>query len=205
MSKSKLGVFSIIALLLVSLTISVAAAQDPYPTIIVRPILIDNDGSTTMIEAAYGITYEIQGTPGAEGEVTLTIWNGNPQATASFPEGVSLIRFISIEFDMSPSDFTQADITLSYSDSDVEGLGQLAIYKYLPESDSYIQLYTTVDTHARTATATLTSVDDPILAIGGSATTPDTGVPTTTWAIVIVSVIIIVVLAVFIVYRWRKM
>ena len=203
MSKSKLGVFSIIALLLLSLTVSMAAAQ--YETQKTTHVTIDTDGTTTVIEASLGVTYEIQGTPGATGDVTVTVYNGNPQATASVPDGVSLNKFIAIAFDMSASDFTQADITISYSDSDVEGLQQTSIYKYTPESDSYLQLYTTVDTHAKTMTATLASVDDPILAIGGSATNPDTGVPATTWVIVIVSVVIIVVLALFIVYRWRKM
>ena len=51
MSKSKLAIFSIIALLLLSLTISVVAAQDPYPTSETRHVTIDTDGTATVIEA----------------------------------------------------------------------------------------------------------------------------------------------------------
>jgi hypothetical protein len=62
-----------------------------------------------------------------------------------------------------------------------------------------------VDETARTMTITLTSVDDPLFAIGGINAGEETpGLSTTSWIIVAVSVVIIVVIAVFGVYLWRR-
>ena len=202
MNKSTIGAFSIVALLILSFTVGMVSAYATSTT----PFTVGSDGTVTATDADSGITYSVEGTAGATGSVTASVQSGNPQATASIPDGISLNKFLVITFDMTASDFIEAQITISYSDSDVANLEQpYAIYKYLPESDSYVQLFTTVDTTAKTMSVTLTSVDDPLLAIGGSATSEDAGIPTVSWIIVTVTVVIVVVLAVFIVIRWRKM
>jgi hypothetical protein len=204
MSKSKLGVFSIIVLLLLSFTISLVAAQ--YTPSKTTNFNIGIDGTRTVSESEIGVTYVLQGTPGSNGSVTASVFGGNPQVTASIPEHVSLNHFIAIVFDMSSSDFKQAQITISYSDSDVANLQKpYSVYKYFPDTDSFVQLPTTVDTDAKTMTVTINSVNDnPLLAIGGLAV-EESRVTTSSWIILVVSVIVIVVLTVFIVVRWRKL
>ena len=203
MNRSKLGVLSIIALLLLSFSVSLAAAQ--YTTEKTTDITIGLDGVFTKTEPDVGVSYVIQGVPGAVGSVTAAVYSGNPQAAASVPEGVSLSHFVVITFDM-PSGFTSAEITISYSDSDVAGMDQpYAIYKYLSDSNSFVELPTTVDAGAHTLSVMLSSVDDPLLAVGGIESVPTSTASSTTWIIVAVAVVIIVLVAVILVLRWRRM
>ena len=126
-------------------------------------------------------------------------------ATSVVPEGVSLSHFVAIVFDMNADDFTRATVTVSYNDNELAGMDEpYSVYKYLPSSDSYVALSTYVDTTAMTMTVVSTGVDDPILAIGGLTVEPAPD-STTTWVIVAVAIVIIVVLAVFLVFRWRRM
>jgi hypothetical protein len=194
MNKSKLGVLSIIALLVLSLSVGLVAAQ--YTLQKTTDLVVGSDGTCSACETDVGITYVVQGTPGATGSVTASIYNGNPQPSANIPGGVSLNHFVVVSFDMAASDFSQATITLNYADSDVQNIkSPYTVYKYQPSTDSYVPLLSTVDTAAKTITVTLGSVDDPLLAIGGSTeTAPTSSIPVWTWAVTI-SVVIIVVLA----------
>ena len=205
--RSKLTVISIIALLLFSLSVSVslAAAQPLYQTITVE-VTIGSNGLFIASEPDFGVSFTIEGTPGAEGLVVIDLYNGNPQVTADVPSGVSLSHFIAIKFDMLADDFAQATVTISYSDNDLVGVDEpYSIYKYLASTDSFVALSTDVDTTAKTMTVVLTGVDDPILAVGGLTVESPPPDLTTVWVIVAVAVIIIVVLAVFLVLRWRRM
>ena len=204
MDKLKFGAFSVIVLLLLSFVVGLASAQ--YTTSKTSNFTIGSDGTVTVDQKTdMGLTYLVRGTSGSSGSITASLYNGNPQATASIPDDVSLSHYVSISFDMDPSDFTQAQISISYTDSDVANLhAPYAVYKYISESNSYVQLYTIVDTTAKTMTVTLTNINDPLLAIGGS-TVESSGIGTTSWIIIVVSVVIIVILAVFMVIRWRKM
>jgi hypothetical protein len=104
---------------------------------------------------------------------------------------------------MNAADFSQATINITYTDSDVQNIqSPYAIYKYMSNTNSYVALPSTVDTAAKVITVTLTSIDDPLLAIGG-ATSTSGGLQAVTWAIVIVSVIAIVLVAVLVVGRLR--
>lgn len=200
--KSKFGVISVIALLVLSLSVGLVAAQ--YTTQKTTDLVIASDGSCSASEADLGITYVVQGTPGASGSVTAALYNGNPQPSASIPDGVALSRFVVVTFAMDASDFSQAIITLSYSDSDVANIqSPYSVYKYLPESGSFVELPSIVDEAAKTITITLDSVDDPLFAIGGAvvANEPVTAVA---WIIVSVCVVAIVALSVFIVTYLRK-
>ncbi len=195
MNKSKLGVITLIFVLLLSYTVALAAAQ--YTTEKTTPITISSDGTFVAGEPAVDISYEIQGTPGATGSVTASVYTSNPQPTATIPEGTSLAHFVVITFDMDANEFTSAKIVISYSDSDVAGISTpYTIYKYIADTNSFMALPSTVDTNAKTITVTVTSITDPLFAIGG-ATVKSEGISATSWAIIAAAIIVIVVLVVF--------
>ena len=169
---------------------------------------IGSDGMFNSTESGIdvGVSYVIQGVPGAVGSVTAAVYSGNPQAVASVPEGVSLSHFVVITFDMNAGEFSEAQIIISYNDVDANKLQEpYTIYKYLPGNDSFVELPTTVDAGAHTLSVMLSSVDDPLLAVGGIESVPTSTASSTTWIIVAVAVVIIVLLAVFLVLRWQKM
>jgi hypothetical protein len=193
-------------ILLIS-TSALAVAQNPYPGGEVTQIEIDNSGSFIATASNAGVTYEINGTPGSTGTVTTTLYNGNPQATAEIPDGVALTKFVVVTFDFNSEDFMQATLTFSYSDADVAGLqGPFAVYKYIPETNSFVQLEGELDTTAKTITITLNSTVDPLFAIGGSNTSSVTeDVQTTLWIVVAIAVIVIVlVMFIFIKRRYSE-
>jgi hypothetical protein len=202
MDKSKLGVISVIALIVFILSVGLVAGQ--YTTQKTTDLVLGSDGTCSVSEADLGITYVVQGTPGASGSVTAAIYNGNPQPLASIPSGVALSHFVVVTFSMDASDFSQATITLNYAEGDVQNIQTpYSVYKYVPESDSFVALPSIVDTVAKTITISLDSVDDPLFAIGGAVVT-DAPVTTVAWIIVSVCVIAIVSLSVFIVAYMRK-
>lgn len=198
MNNSKLLMLSIVALLIITLSVGLVGAQ--YSTEKTTQITLDSSGFFTAYEADLGITYVVNGISGASGSVTAAVYSGNPQATASIPSGVGLSKFTVITFDMDADDFTAATITFSYTDDDLENLqAPFAVYKYLPDSDSFVELSTVVDVNAKTMSVTLTSVDDPLFAIGGAMVVDD-ALGTSTWIIVAVAAIIVVVVAVWVVF-----
>jgi len=196
MNKSKLGVLTLIFVLLLSYTVAIAAAQ--YTTEKTTPITISSDGTFVAGEPAVGISYEIQGVPGATGSVTASIYTSNPQPTATIPEGTSLAHFVVVTFDMDANEFTSAKIVIHYSDSDVSGISTpYTIYKYIADTNSFMALPSTVDTNAQTMTVTVTSITDPLFAIGGNTEAKSDGISATSWAIIAAAIIVIVVLVVF--------
>lgn len=201
MNKSKFGVISIIAVLVFSLSVGLVSAQ--YTTQKTTDLVLASDGTYSVYEADVGITYLVQGTPGATGSVTASVYNGNPQSSANVPSGVSLSHFVVVTFDMLASDFSQATLTFNYADSDVQNIqSPYTVYKYLPATDSYVALPSTVDSVAKTITVTLDSVDDPLFAIGGSTKlAPTSSIPVWTWAVTISAIIIIVLAAVLLLKR----
>ena len=201
MNKSKICVLSIIAVLMISLSAGLVAAQ--YTTQKTTNLVIASNGTCTACDNDVGITYVVQGTPGATGSVTAAVYNGNPQPSANIPSGISLNHFVVVTFDMAAKDFSQATITINYSDSDVQNVkAPYTVYKYLPATDSYVALATTVDTVAKTLTITLNSVDDPLFAIGGTTeVAPTSSIPVWTWAVTISVVIIVVLAAVLLIKR----
>lgn len=190
-NKSIFTLVTIIVLFAFASCISLARAD--YQTYN-SPIYVDLNGHCEFYQEETGITYEITGTPGSVGTVIVNVENGNPYTSAYYPEGIGLSSFVTISFDMDSEEFSSATISFSYSDSDVESIASpYAIYKYLPNSDAYVEIPTTVDEQAKTLTITLTSTDDPTFAIGGAAIVNDSA-DNTMWIIIgAVSVIIVVV------------
>lgn len=202
-NKPKLVGLAIIIVLMLSLPLSLAAAQ--YTTEKTTDVTIGSDGKFTATDSDSGVSYSIQGTPGAVGSVTADVYDGNPQPTATIPSGISLSHFVVITFNMNATDFSQATITLSYSASDVQNIqSPYQVYKYMPDTNSYVKLDSTIDTASKTITVTLTSIDDPLLAIGGVSNThggPE--ISASSWAILVGAVIAIVLLVAFAIFYLR--
>jgi hypothetical protein len=207
LSKSKLGVLAIITLFLLSFSLSFAlvrAQSSPYTTEKTTNVTIGSNGTFNATESDVGASYQILGTPGATGTVTASVYNGDPQPTATVPNGTSLTSFIVVTIKMNANDFSSATITLSYTDSMVQNIKQpYKVYKYNADSNSYTALPSTVDTSAKTITVTLSSLSDPLLAIGG-AKTATSGNLLSTGIIVVAIVIVIVLVTVAIFYLMRS-
>ena len=199
-SKLKIGVLGLVTAIIISFLLLGVLVEAQYTTSQTTDVTLGSDGTFTATQPNVGVSYQIAGTPGATGTVTADRYNGNPQPTATIPDGVSLTNFIAITFNMNPSDFSQATITVNYDDSEVQNINSpYTIYKYITSSNSYVALPSTVDENAKTITITLTSVTDPLLAIGGASTTSHSGSSTTTWILIVVSIVLVVVAIVFVV------
>ena len=105
MSKPKIFVIALLALLILSISAVFVAAQ--YTTEKTTNVTIGSDGTFTATEPDVGVTYQILGAPGATGTVTADAYTGNPQPTATYPSGISLTNFIAITFNIPASDFTR--------------------------------------------------------------------------------------------------
>ncbi|MGA3290782.1 MAG: hypothetical protein ABSD42_11160 [Candidatus Bathyarchaeia archaeon] len=168
---------------------------------------IASNGTFTGSASSVGVSYVIQGKAGTKGTVTADVYSGNPQPHASVPSGDSLTHYIVIDFNITAADFTQATVTINYTSADVQSLNSpYAVFKYVAASNSYEKLLSTVNTNAKTITVTLNSINDPLLAIGGvtKSTSTSSGISGVLWALIIAIAIVVVLLAVFIVYRMRR-
>jgi hypothetical protein len=206
MNKSKLLVIILLSILVISTGSSFVVAQDFYRTR-TTPVTVLQDGTFSASEPDIGLSYQIQGNPGATGSVTAQIYNGNPQPTASIPDGVSLTHFVVITFNMYSGDCNSAQIHITYADEEVANLqAPFAVYKYVANSDSYVLMpNTSVDTSAKTVTVTVGSIDDPLFAIGSTSSAGNTGgFSNTAWIALGASVAIIVLLAVVGVWYFKR-
>jgi hypothetical protein len=155
-----------------------------------------------------GFSIDIAGTPGASGSVATATYTGNPQPGASIPANVTLTYFVAITFNIATNYFQSANITITYNSADIAGINPpYTIYKYNAASNSYTALNSTVDASAKTITFTVTTITDPLLAIGGttapapSPTPVASTFPTWIWLVVAIIVIVIVVIVVVILER----
>ena len=211
MQKSKLIAFILLFLFSLSVCGALVTAQySIYPTEETTPVIIDSNGAFSGGALDLGIAYEVQGTPGATGSITAQVYGGNPQSAASIPEGISLTRFVVITFNMNSADFTVANIYITYTDADVANLqAPYAVYKYMPGTDSYVEVPATFDAASKLVTITVNSIADPLFAIGGETAPtitpgPDDDGSILPLIILAVSIVIIVVLAVFGVWYFKK-
>ena len=201
MNKSNIGLRNltvpivVIMLIIFSLSSVFVAAQQQYPTQKTTDVTIPASGIVTVDVPELDVSYEITGAPGATGTVTTALYNDNPYPTAIVPTGIGLTNYVVVTFNMDQSDFLKAVITISYTDADVEDLTiPYAVYKYIPESNSFIELTTVVDSVAKTMTITVTSIEDPLFAIGGTATVPPPPPSATYWVFISLAIILAVIL-----------
>jgi hypothetical protein len=184
--------------------------------------LVSPETNTTIASVS------IAGAAGSNITVTTAVYQANPIPDANVTSGVTLGHFVVISFDVHGNDFSQANVTVPYTDSDVQGVTPpYSIYKYIPESNTFVALPTVNDATAKTLTVTLNSSTDPLFAIGnavpvvtpnpspsgsvipsssptGSATpAPNAGTPDWVWIALVVVVIAIVLVAALVV-RKRK-
>ena len=195
--KSKIIGIAIITVLLVSLLVSLAAAQ--LITEKTTNVTIAPNGTFTATDSDCGVSYSIVGAPGATGTVTACVYNCNPQLTAVIPRGTSLNHFVAITFNMGADGFQTATITVGYTASDVQNIrSPYEIFKYVPDTNSYVKLNSTVNTVAKTITVkSNNSLNESLLAIGGAtASTLAGGIAASTWVILTISVSAIVLLSV---------
>ena len=207
MSKSKIAVLALITLFLLSFSLSVVlvgAQVSTYSTSKTVNVTVGSDGVFALSEPDLDVSFQIEGSPGATGIVTIDVYLGNPQPSASVPSEISLTNFIAITINMNAHDFVQATITLNYTSGEVQNLQQpCAVYKYAASSNSYVAVPSTMRTSAKTITATLNTLNDPLLAIGG-AESASVAVPASIWIVIVVVVAIVVSINVFIFYNLRR-
>jgi hypothetical protein len=205
-NNSKFIAIAFLSVLLVSSFGALVSAQSGYSNEVTTPVTIGSDGTFSGGAADVGVGYEIQGLAGATGSVTAAVYNANPQSSASIPNGVTLARFVVITFNMNAADFFSATIRITYTDADVSGIQTpYTVYKYVPSIDSFIELTPVVDTVNKMMTITVTSIDDPLFAIGGVSVLGETGgVSSFNLVILAVSIVVIVVLVVFGVWYFKK-
>jgi hypothetical protein len=202
-------VVSILTVVLLSLSLFVVAASAQYSSQATANVTIGSNGAGHVDQSSSGgmVSIDIAGTPGTKGSVSLATYSGNPQPTASVPDNTKLIDFTVITINMPEGDFFGANIVFHYNDSNVAGISSpYLLYKYIPASNSYILQNAFVDTNAKTITLSISSLTDPLFAIGGasSATTTSPGVPALAWVLIAVIIAFAVFLVVLIVNRRRK-
>jgi hypothetical protein len=202
------------AILVALLVIPAASAQ--YMTSDSTTVTVPSSGLVTIDQTnTTSVSASIAGAAGASITFNSAVYTENPQPAASIPLGAGLTHFVVISFDVNPEDFTQANITIHYTDSDIEGLTPpIVIFKYIPESNEFVEFPSVHDAEAKTLTITLNDPNDPLFAIGGAvAVTPTSSISPTAspdatpthgpqefdvaWIAVAVVVVIIVVLALF--------
>ena len=156
------------------------------------------------------VSIDISGTIYANGLVSTATYAGNPQPHASWPVKVTLTRFVDVTISMDARYFQTANLTISYSNSDVRGINPpYSLYKYNSESNTYLPLNSTVDDSTKTITTTLTSTNDPLFAIGGTTAPVVTPTPVLSsnqqwiWVIVATVIIIIVLTVALLIFRRR--
>jgi len=198
------GLVTVLVIILFSLSSFVALAQ--YETQQTTNVTISSSGSTQVVQscASGDISIVICGTCGATGSVSTATYNGNPQPNAFVPAGVTLNDFVAVTFNMSQSDFQSANITIPYTSSDVSGFSPpYTLYKYNAGSNSYTSLIGVVDTSTKTITTTVTSVTDPLLAIGGK-TTASPSSAANPWILPILAIVSIIIVLVGLLMLRRK-
>jgi len=184
------------------------------------PVTVPESGVVTVDQVATtGVSIEIAGAPGTTGSVTAAVYTENPQPNANIPAGVSLTRFVVITLDIPAENFISANVTIHYTDDDVAGLTPpIVLYKYIPETNSFVELPTVDDPVAKTLTVTLTSTTDPLFAVGGrvvvSPSPTFTPTPTlspsptqeptpsdSSWIIVVALVVAVLLMVIFMLVR----
>ncbi len=182
MNKKYVLVSIVTILTVVFISLSPLGVLGQYQTQQTADVTVSSTGIAHVDQSltAGNVAIDIVGTPGATGSVSTATYTANPQPDASIPNNVVLSHFVVVTFNMSSSDFKNATITITYTDADVAGMSSpYVLYKYNPDTNSFIALEGVVDTAAKTITVTLTSTTDPLFAIGGTTVAP-TATPTAT-------------------------
>ena len=174
-------------------TPTAAPAQTPTPTSTPKPtptppptatynstITIPSAGVEHITQTnGTGFAIDIAADPGTNVTVTVNVYAENPQPNAVLSAGVTLTHYSVVSFNIDPDHFSRANVTIQYTPADVEGLtAPYAIYKYIPENNSYVELLTATDLTSQTLTVTLDNPNDPLFAIGNAYSSIASSSPT---------------------------
>ena len=200
----------LIVLLVILFSFSSFFVLAQYETTKTTNFTIPSSGITHIDQSttAGGVSIDIAGTTSATGSVSTATYTGNPQPHASWPVNVTLTHFVAITINMDARYFQSANITVSYSNSDIAGINPpYTLYKYYPDTNDYVRLNSVVDTSAKTIAATVTSITDPLFAIGGTTAIVVTPTPLTSpvppwiWAVVATIIIVVVLVVILLLFR----
>ena len=191
-----IGIATVLTVVFLSISPFMVLAQ--YQTQQTSDVKIASSGKASINQNSNlgRISIDIVGKPGATGSVSTATYNGNPQPDASVPNNVVLGHFLAVTFNIAPSDFKNATLKISYTDSDVAGMTQpYIIYKYDPTNNKFIPLNGQINTSSKTITVILTSTTDPLFALGGTAKAtpaptekPETAISLSMWAWIFVAI-----------------
>ena len=194
--------FVLFSLLLLSF-VALVSAQSPYDGLKITDFVIENNGKVYREEPGASIAYEIHGAPGAVGSVSAAVYNGNPQPNAVIASGVSLSHFVVVTFNMDADEFSSARIIISYTDAEVQNMqAPYTVYKYVASTNSFVALPSTDYSGSNLIIVEVTSIDDPLFAVGGA--TVIGGYSTTAWLIIIGNIVAIIVIVVLGVMWYRR-
>jgi hypothetical protein len=203
------GFVTVFVVILVSFSSLPVLAQ--YETTKTANFTIPSSGIAHIDESTTtgGVTIDVAGTISAIGSAATATYTGNPQPHASWPANVTLTRFLAITINMEAIYFRNANITISYSSSDIKGINPpYTLYKFNPDTNKYVALNSVVDSSAKTVTVTLTSATDSLFAIGGTTavvvTPAPLASPVSPWIWVVVATVIIVVVLVVVLMLYRR-
>jgi hypothetical protein len=200
LKKELIGLLGILTVVVLAFGVFTALAQAQYYGGKTADFTIGQNGKVNIPQSQTqgNIDIEIYGKPGATGTVSTVQYSADPQPDASKPSNVKLGHFVVITFNMDPTDFVNATIKINFSADDIKGINRpFVLYKYIPETNSYVALDATIDENALTATVVLTSTTDPLFAIGGpiastptptATTQPETAISLSTWAWIFVAI-----------------
>jgi hypothetical protein len=119
-----IGIVTLFVIVFLSISPFVVLAQ--YQTQQTSEVKIASSGKASINQNSNlgRISIDIEGKPGATGSVSTATYTGNPQPYASIPNNIILRHFMVVTFNMAPGDFNKATLKISYTDSDVAGMGQ---------------------------------------------------------------------------------
>jgi hypothetical protein len=166
------GALAVLSVILLSLS-SGAFVSAQYETQQTTEVVVGANGEFHADLTGVGkpnVYIDIVGAPGATGSVTTGTYSGNPEPGATIPENVELQHFLFISFNMNASEFVSANITIRYTDSDIAGITQpYTLYKLI--GNAFIAQTSAIwDTPTKTVTLTVTSITDPLFALGSTTT-----------------------------------
>jgi uncharacterized protein Usg len=164
------GIVTVLSIMFLAFSPLIVSAQ--YQTQQSVVMTVPDSGVVVVDQNATvgGLSIAICASCGVTITVATVVYNANPQADAVVPANVALTHFVALTFaDIAPNDFGNATVTIHYTDADLAGMSQpYILYKYDAATNSYLPLDTVLDTSAKTLTTTLTSINDPLFAIGGA-------------------------------------
>ena len=200
---------TVLTIVLISFSLFNVVANAQYQSQETANVTIGSNGAAHIDQSSTGgvVSVDLAGAPGTTGSVSTATYIANPQPDASSPASTTLSNFVVITFNVPAANFYGANIVFHYNDATVAGITPpYTLYKYDATSNTYVLQNAVVDTNAKTITLSITSLSDPLFAIGGTSTATKTtsGFPVLGWALIVIIIVVVIILAVLIVRRHNE-